>query len=237
MMSPPTEPRPDSLFAPFRGCPAENFSHVVLDNGLEVFRNIFFLVFYFVLQFWLIRFFVTPALMGKGGDGGMKKIIPRLPRSSVESENDPVFVSWCLSTLLQSLIVPTICLVALFGPDHVRDQWGGWGDGETMPLGWIPPPEVRKNRFGSHHLVIVAGWLFIAFEAADVIIMFYCRFLPGAFLVHHFIYIIIGVLMAGDCCFQFYAAVLMAQEVSNPFLNLGGLLLNRMDERAVQVGR
>lgn len=52
-------------------------------------------------------------------------------------------------------------------------------------------------------------------------------FLPTAFVVHHIVYISLGLLIRGDCCFNFHAALLMAQEMSNPPLNAAAFLTNR----------
>jgi len=67
--------------------------------------------------------------------------------------------------------------------------------------------------------VAVAGLAFTAFTVADVGISILHRLATWDFIVHHVAFISAGLMIRSHCMLPFNAAILLAMEVSTPFLN------------------
>jgi hypothetical protein len=165
----------------FHLCPSDNFSYDESETVGELVARSLAYCAFWAACFYTCLHVLAPYL---------HKL---LPPSSNEIENSPIWIAWNGYTLLQSLVIPLVCFAALFS---------------ESPNLW---EESDRNKFSNHHWVAEAGLAFTCFEITDLCIMFRHDFLPRAFIVHHAVYISLGVFIRSDCCFCYHAAVLMAQ--------------------------
>lgn len=183
----------------FPGCPDTNFSHEPNETKLHMLGDFGAWTLGWLCLFY-VCYFAAPPLVRRW-----------LPPANCEIEDGRMWVAWNAYTFLQSLIIPTACVLILFHP--------------SFGAVFHEPP---RNAFANHDLVARVGHAFTCFEIADLIVMCVHDFRANAFVAHHAIFITLGVLFRGNCCFNFHAAILMAQEMSNPALNLAAFLTNRL---------
>jgi len=150
---------------------------------------------------------------------------PSTEPTTERAENSLLFHQWSLFTLLQAGIMAPIAVVALFMEGGL---W--WSDDPAVRYGHV------SKESGAAWLVLKAGEHFVAFELVDLVTMTLRGSASMSIVIHHVIFLCVGCYMRGNCVLMFYAAVLLAQEISNPFLNAMTFLNNRTSgNRPLQV--
>merc|ERR1711948_151602 len=101
-----------------------------------------------------------------------------LPKSSVEGENNVLWIGWNMYVVIQSSLISWMSLNALFDTSHTdRGVW------------WRPP----ADKFANQNEVARAGLLFTSFEIVDLTVLGLHGLLPRAFAIHHVIFACLGV--------------------------------------------
>lgn len=135
--------------------------------------------------------------------------------SSEPKENTKIWVGWNLFSLLQGCVVPMITLGVLFGKNGL---W--WHKDDAQ--------------FYSGMTVRNAGLLFVTFELSDLLLGMKNQYLSTHMIIHHVTFIILGIsclTTPNICCWSgIHIAILMTQEMSNPFLSLTVFLNNRLNK-------
>jgi len=122
------------------------------------------------------------------------------------------------ATLVSCLVLPA--LPALFAaPEGVVFGWSENVD--TCGQSMFPEVDVEGRR------VALAGLAFAAFIATDLIISGLHGMATLDHMVHHVAFLAAGLVMRGHCILPLNAAILLAMEVSTPFLNFMLLFRNR----------
>eukprot|EP00440_Ansanella_granifera_P009694 gb/GFBE01010505.1/.p1 GENE.gb/GFBE01010505.1/~~gb/GFBE01010505.1/.p1 ORF type:complete len:335 (+),score=68.22 gb/GFBE01010505.1/:1-1005(+) len=83
--------------------------------------------------------------------------------------------------------------------------------------------------------VAVAGLAFTTFTLADIFISLAHGLATADYIVHHIAFVIAGVIIRGNCMLPLNAAILMAMEVSTPFLNWLMFFRHRGEHYKLQV--
>lgn len=171
--------------------------------------------------FWLVTYY-TVALLVKCGNC--------FSRSAQEHENSPYWLARNLTDLLMSTIVAGITVPGMFQLHFLGDSnWrshsthlgfcyeasDAWGVPAPEPiLSWLP-------------LLSWAGMLFTAYAIADMGVCFLHGFATPDYIAHHIAFIGIGLIIRTNCCLAYEGAILMAMEVSTPFLKVAQILRHR----------
>lgn len=145
--------------------------------------------------------------------------------STKAHENDKYWCARMIIGIIHAIVVSLLCLPALVGlvgapfSDQFAfstnlDQCGA--DGSVQAF-------VNNDLY--YRTVALAGLAFTAFTASDIIVSVVHRLATPDYLVHHAAFVTAGTIIRGNCMLPFNASILMAMEISTPFLNF--LLLVR----------
>lgn len=148
----------------------------------------------------------------------------RLPKSTKEHENNPTwlvrhYLGGFVGLFLACITVPALVQlrhepfdVKFAHSSHLAFcEFDGFGE----PL----------RTWGT--ATAFAGMTFTAYTIADLVIMCVHGFITWDYIVHHFCFIAVGLIIRCNCILPFEAAILMAMEVSTPFLNYLLIYRNR----------
>mmetsp|Transcript_46278 Transcript_46278/g.85008 ORF Transcript_46278/g.85008 Transcript_46278/m.85008 type:complete len:247 (+) Transcript_46278:228-968(+) len=145
----------------------------------------------------------------------------RYPRSPKNHENERYWCTRQMTGLLHAVIVSLLALPTLFylifAPRHQRYEI-------AHDLTWCsgsPDQEIFNI------LVAAAGLAFTTFTVSDLVVCSIHGLMTPDYVVHHVVFITAGCIIRGNCMLPFQSSVLMAMEVSTPFLNYLQLIRNR----------
>lgn len=146
------------------------------------------------------------------------------PASTKAHENSKYWGGWYVMGTIHAILLSLICVPAVFAlwnaPHAVQF-------GHTSNVGFCIPSEgepVYEPAMASGLLwvcvaVAFAGLVFTCFICMDLIVALRHGLAAWDYLIHHAIFIFAAQMIRGYCMLPFNAAILMAMEVSTPFLN------------------
>lgn len=124
------------------------------------------------------------------------------------------------AVVVSVLAVPGVCYFLFASREHryLVSHELTWCGGNVQPeTGW----EIADM------MVAAAGLAFTTFTVSDLFVMLIHRLMTPDYLLHHLVFITAGCLIRGNCMMPFTSSILMAMEVSTPFLNYLQLIRNR----------
>lgn len=140
--------------------------------------------------------------------------------STKTHENDRFWCARNVIGIIHAILVggiSFITMVLLFAEDS-NYQFGGSNHLAQCDLDKAADPALRGMAFIAP-AVALAGIAFITFTIADVFISMIHGFAELEFLLHHAAFIYAGVIIRTHCMLPLNASILLAMEVSTPFLN------------------
>lgn len=150
-------------------------------------------------------------------------------KSSKEHENERCWIAKALSSFAHACVVSPMTVPAVFilwnAPDEIKY-------GHSKHLAWcrVEPLDGMEQYVFIWQTVAFAGLLFTAWVTSDLIVSILHGVTTPDQIVHHCSFILAGLIIRQHCFIPFCAAILLAMEVSSPFLNIMLVFRHRGDE-------
>ncbi|CAJ1425497.1 unnamed protein product [Effrenium voratum] len=162
--------------------------------------------------------------------------ISQVQPSTKPHENDRYWCSRDLFGLVHAVIISALSLpplfLLLFAGEHVK--FASSPHLATCEVDRGINPELVDWEL-TMQAVSVAGLAFTTFTLADLVILMIHGLATADYVAHHVAFLCAGCILRGHCMLPFNAAVLMAMEVSTPFLNWVMFFRHRGEQYQSQV--
>jgi hypothetical protein len=148
-------------------------------------------------------------------------------QSTKEEENSEYWMARQMVGVLHAIIISVLSVPVLIGlivaPDYAKFPY-------AHDLGQCKVVNSTLTDWLSlYPMIALAGLIFTTFTVGDVIVSVIHGLATWDYYCHHAAFIVAGTIIRTNCMLPFNASILMAMEVSTPFLNYMLLVRNRGD--------
>lgn len=155
-----------------------------------------------------------------------------IPKSTKDEENDKYwlvrhYLGSLMGILIACLTVPTI-IHLWHEPSHIK-----FAHSSHLAFCELDGLDEHVKTWGI--ATAFAGMAFTTYTMADLANMFVLGFVTWDYLAHHIFFIAVGLIMRCNCILFYEAAILLAMEVSTPFLNYVLIYRNRGEAYATSL--
>mmetsp|Transcript_72372 Transcript_72372/g.114741 ORF Transcript_72372/g.114741 Transcript_72372/m.114741 type:complete len:311 (-) Transcript_72372:108-1040(-) len=156
--------------------------------------------------------------------------------SSKEHENDRYWSSRELFGLVHAMIISALSLPPLFLFLFDSDERVKFASSPHLATCKVDRRDVDLLDWElTMQAISLAGLAFTTFTLADLVVLSLHGMATLDYIVHHVAFVSAGLILRGNCMLPFNAAVLMAMEVSTPFLNWVTFFRHRGEQYENQV--
>jgi len=156
--------------------------------------------------------------------------------SSKEHENNRYWCSRDLFGLVHAMIISALSVPPLFLLLFASDGRVKFATSSEMGTCKVDHSDAELLEWEvTMQAISVAGLAFTTFTFADLLVLCLHGLATVDYVAHHLAFILAGCILRGNCMLPFNAAVLMAMEVSTPFLNWVTFFRHRGEQYQTQV--
>lgn len=148
----------------------------------------------------------------------------RIPASAKAHENCRYWCARNVIGILHAMLVGGLSVVSLMFFLGAADEWQF---ASSNDLATCAVPGASRELDMAAQGVALAGLAFTTFTLADLFISAKHGFASVDYVIHHVAFISAGVVIRGHCMLPLNASILLAMEVSTPFLNWVTLFRHR----------
>mmetsp|Transcript_30338 Transcript_30338/g.56874 ORF Transcript_30338/g.56874 Transcript_30338/m.56874 type:complete len:332 (-) Transcript_30338:42-1037(-) len=177
---------------------------------------------------WLLLFYALSATYPCWS----KQVSP----SSKEHENNRYWCARDVIGIIHALVVCSLSLPPLFMLllENTHVQYASTNHLATCKVNYQKDPDLVSWE-ATMEAVALAGLIFTTFTLADLLVLCVHGLATVDYVIHHVAFVVAGAIIRCNCILPLNAVILMAMEVSTPFLNWVMIFRHRGERYKLQV--